>query len=93
MLPRSPKTQFLCPAPPPGGPQSQELQATCCLVGRRHLGEERARLDCAQLQGKFSVSRACPMHVCGGVPHTRCPLPTVAPTPTSDPPTPALGSP
>ena len=70
-LPRGkPVAPFVCPAPPPPG--AREPGAPCLLPGgRAHLGEEGARLECAQLQGKSSVSRACLdvcvcVCVCGG---------------------------
>lgn len=70
-LPRGkPVAPFVCLAPPPLG--AREPGAPCLLPsGRAHLGEEGARLECAQLQGKSSVSRACLdvcvfVCVCGG---------------------------
>lgn len=70
--------------PHPRGPRSWELPSPLLGWAGGTWGRKGARLDCAQLQGKSSVSRACP--VCewgpGGVPHTHCSLPTVAPAPT-----------
>lgn len=85
-LPRSPGASLwlrLSGQHPPPDPGAQEPGAPCLLPGgRAHLREEGARLECAQLQGKSSVSRACLGCVCvcgGGVPHTHCPLPVVGP--------------
>lgn len=92
-LPRSPKTQFLCQVPPPGGPRARSSMPPAAWWAGGTWGRKGPRLDCAQLQGKCNVSRACPMCVCGGIPHRHCPLPTVVPAPPPAPPTPARGPP
>ena len=81
----SPRLSFSAQLPP-GGPgagsspaHGWDGQAGSTWGGRGH------GLDCAQLQGKSSVSRACQVRVPGeGVPHT-----PAAPTPTSTGVTPA----
>lgn len=75
-LPRSPgaspRLSFSAQLPP-WGPRSWEFPARCWgglgWAGGT-WGRKGARLDCAQLQGKSSVSRACPVCVVGGWSHT-----------------------
>lgn len=95
----SPWLRLSAQHPHPRG--AREPGAPCLLPGgQAHLGEEGARLECAQLQGKSSVSRAC-LDVCvfvcvcgGGESHTpTAPSPQWVPTPSPDSPAPALGSP
>lgn len=75
----SPWLRLSAQHPHPRG--AREPGAPCLLPGgRAHLGEEGARLECAQLQGKSSVSRACLdvcvfVCVCGGGGSPTHPLP------------------
>lgn len=51
-LPRSPKTQFLCQVPPPGGPRARSSMPPAAWWAGGTWGRKGPRLDCAQLQGK-----------------------------------------